>query len=178
MAAGTVTTEPPRTMKLVPSMLRNAAMSIDPPSTHFYGMPTFYYESAGILIGFLWNHHMPYNDIMGGPVTTEYAYSYDGELWNRTHTIAMPRREYDEYGGGSLYGSSLIEREEDILVYAVGRIDEHGAGEETIQKGIVGGTLLAGRLRKNGFVFVCPFKKIHFPCVMGDQSDAFFGCHG
>jgi hypothetical protein len=39
---------------------------IDPPSTHFYGMPQFFIPSAGLFVGFLWLQHMPYNDVMGG----------------------------------------------------------------------------------------------------------------
>ena len=125
---------------------------IDPESTHFYGMPAFYYQPAGLFVGFLWNQRMPYNDIMGGPVTTEYAYSYDGALWNRTHTDSMPLREPGAYGGGSIYGSAMIEGDEEILVYAIARIEEHHAVRRTIDAGISSAVLLPGTLRKNGFV--------------------------
>jgi hypothetical protein len=125
---------------------------IDPPSTHFYGMPQFFIPSAGLFVGFLWLQHMPYNDVMGGPVTTEYAYSYDGDLWNRTHTIAMPRREPGTFGGGSLYGTAMIEREEDVIVYAVARVEEHHAIPRLIERGQQSAVLLSGTLRKHGFV--------------------------
>ncbi len=125
---------------------------IDPPSTHFYGMPQFYMPSAGLFVGFLWLQHMPYNDIMGGPVTTEYAYSYDGDLWNRTHTVAMPRREPGCFGAGSMYGTAMVEREADTIVYAVARVEEHHAIPRIIESGKQSAVLLSGTLRKHGFV--------------------------
>ena len=124
---------------------------IDPVSTHFYGMPA-YYASAGVFIGFLWTQHMPYNDIMGGPVTTEYAYSYDGALWNRTHAQSMPLRDTGIFGGGSIYGSAMIETENEIMIYAVARIEEHHAIRGVMDSGVSSAVLLPGKLRKNGFV--------------------------
>ncbi len=125
---------------------------IDPPSTHFYGMPQFYYRAGEVFIGFLWNQLMPYNDVMGGPVLTEYAYSYDGLMWNRTHAPAMPRREPGQYGAGSMYGAAMIERDEDVLVYAVARLEEHHRIHDVVAEGRRSGVLLPGLLRKNGFV--------------------------
>lgn len=125
---------------------------VDPPSTHFYGMPQFYLPSAGLFVGFLWLQHMPYNDTMGGPVTTEYAYSYDGDLWNRTHTASMPRREPGCFGASSIYGTTMIEREDDMLVYAVARVEEHHAIRNIIEKDQQSAVLLTGTLRKHGFV--------------------------
>lgn len=126
--------------------------TIDPRSTHFYGMPQFYLPTAGIFVGFLWRQHMPYNDAMGGPVTTEYAYSYDGDLWNRTHSASMPRRETGAYGAGSMYGTAMIESGDEMIVYAVARLEEHGSIRHTMETGKTSGVLLPGRLRKHGFV--------------------------
>ncbi|MBT3275976.1 MAG: hypothetical protein HN368_22700, partial [Spirochaetales bacterium] len=126
--------------------------SIDPVSTHFYGMPQFYIRDSGIFVGFLWNQHMPYNDVMGGPVQTEYAYSYDGLMWNRSHELSIGLRERGEFGGGSMYASALIEREEDILVYSVARLEEHGRIKEIMDERGASGVLLPGTLRKDGFV--------------------------
>lgn len=125
---------------------------IDPPSTHFYGMPPFFIPSAGLFVGFLWLQHMPYNDVMGGPVTTEYTYSYDGDLWNRTHTAAMPRRETGCFGAGSIYGTAMVEQEDDVIVYAVARLEEHHAVRRVIETGQQSAVLLSGTLRKHGFV--------------------------
>ena len=124
---------------------------IDPVSTHFYGMPT-YYTSAGIFIGLLWTQYMPYNNIMGGSVTTEYTYSYDGEVWNRTHCQSMPLRETGTFGGGSIYGAAMIEKDNEILVYAVARVEEHHAIRMVMDAGATSAVLLPGKLRKNGFV--------------------------
>ncbi len=124
----------------------------DERSTHFYGMPSFYYRAGDIFIGFLWHQQMPYKDVMGGPVVTEYCYSYDGMLWNRTHAVSMPRRQIGTFGGGSLYGSAMIERTDDTLVFAIARVEEHHAIGAMITGGKKSGVLLPGTLRKNGFV--------------------------
>ena len=126
--------------------------SIDPVSTHFYGMPQFAYRGGEIFIGFLWNQHMPYNDVMGGPVQTEYAYSYDGLMWNRTHQLTIGLRNRGQFGGGSMYAAAMIEREEDVLIYAVARREEHGRITETMKTDPPSATLLPGTLRKDGFV--------------------------
>lgn len=118
--------------------------SLDAPSTHFYGMPQFHLPSSELFVGFLWNQRMPYNDVMGGPVQTEYAYSYDGLMWNRTHHISMPLREPGSFGGGSMYGAALLEENDSMVVYAVGRQQDHSVESP--------GGLIPGLLRKDGFV--------------------------
>jgi hypothetical protein len=118
--------------------------SSDLPSTHFYGMPQFYLESAELFVGFLWNQHMPYNEVMGGPVQSEYSYSYDGLMWNRTRHLSMGLRERGAYGGGSMYAAAMVETDGDIIVYSVARLEEHHR--------VSNGVLLPGRLRKDGFV--------------------------
>jgi len=153
---------------------------IDPPSTHFYGMPQFFVPSAGLFVGFLWLQHMPYNDVMGGPVTTEYAYSYDGDLWNRTHTVAMPRREPGAFGAGSIYGAAMIEREQDMIVYAVARVEEHHAIPRVIESGKQSAVLLSGSLRKHGFVGLVSNRgrgEITTECLLIDRAEITLNVH-
>ena len=46
----------------------------------------------------------------------------------------------------------MIERDEDVLVYAVARVEEHHAIRRLIEDGTQSAVLLSGSLRKHGFV--------------------------
>ena len=65
----------------------------DEPLTHLYSMPEFYYAPGEVFIGLLWKHVMPFDRISDGRVTTEYAYSYDGLVWNRTNAPLFPETD-------------------------------------------------------------------------------------
>lgn len=125
----------------------------DEPTTHLYSMPHYYYRAGDVFIGLLWRQVMPFNRVMDGPVTTEYAYSYDGLMWNRTGAILMDRQDRGTFGGGSSYVFSMVERADDILFYANAYVCEHG--------GVPGGwkpgmprqsAVVPGTLKRNRFV--------------------------
>lgn len=101
---------------------------LDQPMTQFYGMPAF--RCGEIYIGMLWLYHTPFAACdhlkMQGWVGTELCYSYDGLTWNRTHQPFMDRRGWGEYGGGSIYGSSILEIGDELFFYAAASRDEHG----------------------------------------------------
>lgn len=131
---------------------------IDPPMMQFYGMPQFRY--ADMFIGFLWRYQTTYEDTgpwkSAGTIETELAASYDGLCWNRQLRPFMPVLERGVYGGGSIYGTALLEREEDILVYAIASLEEHH--HFRIKSGDPQRTgILPGRLRKDGFVSLASF---------------------
>lgn len=127
----------------------------DAPLTHLYSMPQTYYAPGEIFIGLLWKQVMPFNRVMDGPVVTEYAYSYDGLMWNRTDASIFPERERGEYGGGSVYGFAMIDRGEDIVFYANACRAEHGGIPGDWQKGMPPqAVMVPGVLRKNRFVCI------------------------
>jgi len=127
---------------------------LDSPGMQFYGMPQFRY--GDIFVGFLQKYQTfcddPHPWKMAGIVETELVYSYDGLTWNRTHRPFLKTRERGEYGGGSMYGTALLERADDLIVYAIAGLKEHHhylgvkAGADPLNG------LLPGRLRKDGFV--------------------------
>lgn len=127
----------------------------DTPTTHLYSMPEFYYAPADLFIGLLWKHVMPFGRVSDGTVVSEYAYSYDGLMWNRTNAKIFPDRPRGEYGSGSSYCAGMVDRGEDILFYCNACLNEHG--------GIPGGwhegmpprsAIIPGVLRKNRFVCI------------------------
>ncbi len=127
---------------------------LDAPMTHFFGMPQFRY--ADMFIGFLWTHHTTYADTRArkpiGVSDTELVYSYDGLVWNRTHRPFMPLLPLGEYGAGSMQGMAIIERENDLLVYAGARLFGLPSPPERLASSTPVRKLLPGSLRKDGFV--------------------------
>ncbi|NLC44234.1 MAG: hypothetical protein GX783_08120 [Clostridiales bacterium] len=69
---------------------------------------------------------MPYNSVMFGPVFSEYVYSYNGLVWNRTDALVMEEGELGSYSSGSSYTFGLLEREDDVIVYCNAFEREHG----------------------------------------------------
>ncbi len=127
----------------------------DEPVTHLYSMPEFYYEPGEIFIGLLWKQVMPFDRIMEGPVTTEYAYSYDGLMWNRTGAPLFPEKNRGEYGAGSAYGIGMADRGEDMVFYMGAWLTEHGgypAGSTTEKRSNC--VMIPGTLKRNRFVSI------------------------
>lgn len=131
----------------------------DPPTTHYYDMPHYYYEPGEIFLGFLWHHIMPFDRIMDGPMYTEYTYSYDGLTWNRTGARMVPERPRGEYGAGIHYVESMIDRGEDIVFYMCAGLGEHGGVPEEWKPGMKARTvMIPGVLPKNRFVCIDSYK--------------------
>ncbi|HOJ09278.1 MAG TPA: hypothetical protein PK733_01625 [Clostridiales bacterium] len=127
----------------------------DEPTTHLYGMPHFYYEPGDIFIGMLWKQIMPYNRIMDGPVLTEYAYSYDGLTWNRTHAPVMKQRNRGELGGGSSYVFSMMELGDELIFHANACKTEHGGPSNFVSTdGEAAKQVVTGRMKKDRFVCI------------------------
>lgn len=127
----------------------------DEPTTHLYSMPEYYYEPGEVFIGLLWKQVMPFNRIMDGPVTSEYAYSYDGLMWNRTNAPLFTAGGRGELGDGSAYCISMVDRGEDILFYLMASRTEHGGFPEPGRKGLPANTaLIPGSLKRNRFVCI------------------------
>lgn len=127
----------------------------DEPLTHLYSMPHFYYEPGEIFIGLLWKHVMPFDCIMEGPVTTEYAYSYDGLLWNRTNAPLFEQKNRGEYGAGSAYCISMVDRGDDMVFYMGAWLTEHsGQPKASDWDGRSNCCVIPGTLKRNRFVSI------------------------
>jgi len=129
-------------------------MPTDEPTTHYYGMPHFYYASGDMMVGFLWKQTMPFDRIMDGPMSTEYAYSYDGLCWNRTWADAFTGNGYGETGGGGCFVFSMLERDDTLLFYANMFLFEHGGLPKNghAPTGKPERTILTGILKKDRIV--------------------------
>ncbi len=127
----------------------------DEPLTHLYSMPQMYYEPGEIFIGLLWKHVMPFGRIMDGPVTTEYAYSYDGLMWNRTRAGLFSKTPRGEYGSGATYCVSMVDRGEDMVFYMNACRAEHGGNPKPWMPGMPSeGAMIPGTLKRNRFVCI------------------------
>lgn len=126
----------------------------DPPTTHFYDMPHFYYDPGEIFIGFLFKQEMPFNRIMDGTLTTEYTYSYDGLTWNRTGASVTPHFSRGEYGNMAMV-ESMIDQGNQILFYMRGEIIEHQGLPQKWYPGMKPiSVTIPGILPKNRFVCI------------------------
>ncbi|MCR5262465.1 MAG: hypothetical protein K6D94_01220 [Clostridiales bacterium] len=126
----------------------------DEPVTHLYSMPEFYYEPGEIFIGLLWKHVMPFDRVMDGVVTTEYAYSYDGLMWNRTNAPLYPEKERGEYGSGSSACFSMADRGDDVVFYMCAQLYEHSGAPGSVRDSRCGDTVIPGTLKRNRFVSI------------------------
>jgi len=127
----------------------------DEPTTHLYSMPEYYYEPGDMFIGLLWKQVMPFNRVMDGPVTSEYAYSYDGLMWNRTNAPLYTAHERGELGYGGAYCISMVDRGEDILFYMAAHRAEHGGFPKPKREGLPANVaVVPGTLKRNRFVCI------------------------
>ncbi|MFZ4696146.1 MAG: hypothetical protein ACOYMV_13570, partial [Verrucomicrobiia bacterium] len=130
--------------------------STDEPLTDSYGMPVFPYE--GIYVGFLWLYHgMPQLPggssyrFHGGKVECQLAYSLNGLAWQRgPREPFIPVGEPGSPDSGSVYPSSLVLQpgSDEMRIYASACTCEHGMTPPG------SGSIVAYRLRKDGFVFL------------------------
>lgn len=127
----------------------------DEPLTHLYSMPHAYYRAGDVFIGMLWKHVMPFDRVMEGPVMSEYAYSYDGLMWNRTRAPMFTPTQRGQYGAGSAYVVSMVERADDVVFYMSARRAEHGGLPGGWQDGMPSESVLVpGVLPRNRFVCI------------------------
>jgi hypothetical protein len=126
---------------------------LDPPMTQFYGLKQFQY--GDMFLGFLWCYQTC-DEVdpgkMRGVIRTELVYSYDGRTWLRTRRYFMDTLAPGQYGGGQMYGTAMIERDGELLIYAIAALVEHAYNCE----GVPIDAILPGRLRKDGFVGLKP----------------------
>ena len=84
---------------------------LDPPCCQLYGMTAF--PAEDIFIGFLLIYETDMLDLglfkMGGRLTTELVYSYDGFHWNRTHHRVIPYPQYPDFGAGIMAVQTVTE---------------------------------------------------------------------
>ncbi len=131
------------------------ADALDSPLTEPYGMPVISY--GGLFIGLLWLFHTS-PEVAGhsphkyydGPVDCQLAYSLNGIHWQRgLRDPFIPNGAPGEPDCGCVYPSSTVIKEDGSLwIYASACTKEHGyAGKDT-------GSILAYRLRRDGFVYL------------------------
>jgi hypothetical protein len=128
----------------------------DAPLTDLYGLPVFPYE--GMFVAFVWLYHgaaqyrgtMPYK-FTGGKVDCQLAYSLNGIGWQRTlrDTFIGPG-EPGSATGACVYPTCMVQRpdSDDLWIYASASTTEHGLTPQGA------GSIVAYRLRKDGFVYL------------------------
>ncbi len=131
------------------------ADALDLPLTEPYGMPVIPY--GGMFIGLLWlfhtspmvNGHSPHK-FFDGHVDCQLAYSLNGLHWQRgLRDPFIPNGEPGEPDCGCVYpGSTVIEDDGSLRIYASACTEEHG------YKSRGTGSILAYRLRRDGFVYL------------------------
>ncbi len=142
-----------------PFCVLHSGTPLDAPGTHFYSMPVYYVRSMDIFVGFLWKLHMPYNRISNGPMTTELVYSYDGRIWNRTlhtlmpvnHPVCQADTAPADAPTGLSWLTGMVEREDDLLLYAATGNFEHHNGQLWNRHHM---RTVVGKLRKDGFSYL------------------------
>jgi hypothetical protein len=125
---------------------------IDPSMMQFYGMRQIHYGE--MYLGFLWRYQTIDEADPGkmvGKVETELVYSYDGACWQRTYKPFLECMDLGEIGSSSIYGSSMVEINGELIIYAMVTNQEHYFYKEDKTK-ITRNHVLAGKLRKDGFV--------------------------
>jgi len=126
--------------------------SLDAHLTQIYGMPVIPYE--GYYVGFVWLFHCvpePSTKYLGGHMDCQLAYSLNGWHFQRgIRTSFIPNGGPGEPDSGTVYPTCVIPKDNgDLWIYASACTLEHG----NVLKGDTG-TLIAYRLRKDGFTYV------------------------
>ena len=132
------------------------ADALDIPLAEVYGMPVLSYE--GYYIGLLWLFQPPPRPVPGralyryegGHVDCQLAYSLNGWHFQRgLRDPFIPNGAPGEPDSGSVYPSSMIvDGDGSLLIYASACTHEHA------HKPPDSGSILAYRLRRDGFVFL------------------------
>ena len=128
----------------------------DEPLTDLYGMPVFPYE--GWYVGLVWLYHGAAQiqgssayKFTGGKVDCQLAYSLNGIGWQRTlRDTFIGNGEPGSPTGGCVYPTSLVARpdSDELWIYASASATEHGLTPKR------GGSIVAYRMRKDGFVYL------------------------
>ena len=104
---------------------------LDPPQSHFYGMPVFPYE--GLYVGALWTGHFANSERlarfnqMQGTVDSQLACSFDGLRFQRgLRQPFVPLNEPGEVGCGIIYPTCLVRAERELRIYSAASRILHG----------------------------------------------------
>jgi hypothetical protein len=104
---------------------------LDPPQSHFYGMPVFPYE--GLYVGMLWTGHFASSqrlerfNQMQGTVDSQLAYSFDGLRFQRgLRQPFVPLNEPGLQGSGIIYPTCLVQTERELRIYSAASRILHG----------------------------------------------------
>jgi hypothetical protein len=132
------------------------ADAMDEPLTDTYGMPVFHYE--GWFVALLWLYHGPNQHsetspykYTAGKVDCQLAYSLNGLHFQRTLRQAfIPNGGPGSPDAGCVYPSALVPKPElkELWIYASACTWEHALTPRGT------GSILAYRLRKDGFVYL------------------------
>ena len=130
--------------------------ALDTPLAEAYGMPVLSYEDY--YIGLLWLYHPPPQPVPGGAlyrykgghVDCQLAYSLNGWHFQRgLRDPFIPNGAPGQPDSGSVYPSSMVvDGDGSLLIYASACTHEHA------RKPPDSGSILAYRLRRDGFVFL------------------------
>lgn len=128
----------------------------------FYGMPVHPVGNGAGFVGLLWVFHNSNSEPVGsfnqffGTMDNELTYSYDGVRFNRsTRKPFLKLNPFPEYGCTQIRTCSLVERDEDILIYSEGHRGEHGRERSEQKKNDEPlGAMIVHRLRKDGWMFL------------------------
>ncbi len=128
----------------------------------FYGMPVHPVGNDAAYVGLLWVFRNSSSEPVSsfnqfyGTMDNELTYSYDGIRFNRsTRTPFLKRNPMPEYGCTQIRTASIVEREEDILIYSEGHRAEHGRerSEQRLNEEPLCG-MIVHRLRKDGWMYL------------------------
>jgi hypothetical protein len=128
----------------------------------FYGMPVHAVGDGAAYVGLLWVFRNSSSEPVSsfnqffGVMDNELTYSYDGVRFNRTtRTPFLRRNPTPEYGCTQVRTSSIVERDEDFLIYSEGHRAEHGreGGEQRLNDEPLCG-MIVHRLRKDGWMYL------------------------
>ena len=134
----------------------------DPIGTQFYGMPVHRYEDT--FVGFLWMAHFDNSQRLArfnqlyGDIDCQLAYSLDGEHWQRgIREPFIPTNPLGQPGAGVVYPVSLVERDDELIIYSAATPDLHHqhTTSQFVRKGeMPPSAIIAHRLRRDGFTYL------------------------